>query len=318
MTTREKNREMFERSSPDTTAAAIRWLEAAKGKGDDRFFLWVHYQDPHGPYAPPPDVAAQFPPRATATTLLQIGTTNKGKGQIPRYQAIDGERDPEAYRARYDAEIRWFDQGFGRLIEWLRTNGWFDDALVVFTADHGESLGEHDYWFCHGENVYREVVRVPLIVHYPRGTSGPALGRSTALVGHLDLWPTLIGAFGLEAAPNRGVSLLGATLPSGRVVPQTMGAPGSGARWVGVTDEQYRLILPPRAAPQLYDVRADPLELVDLAASHGDVVESLAKRYQAFLRTDARKSLLEMPAPIDPEREKALEHLGYTDGDDPK
>ena len=56
------------------------------------------------------------------------------------YQAVDGERDPERYRVRYDGEVRYFDAQFGRLIAWLETNGWYDDALIVFTSDHGESI----------------------------------------------------------------------------------------------------------------------------------------------------------------------------------
>ncbi len=324
MTSKEKNRDSFERLAPETTAAAIRWLEERKRGGDDRFFMWIHYQDPHGPYAPPDDLAAKFPRATSDEHALTLGTTNKGKGQLPAYQALDGELDPAFYRARYDAEIASFDRGFATLIDWLERNAWYDDALIVFTADHGESLGEHDYWFCHGENVQREVVRVPFIVHYPRGTQGPKVEardgqrRTSTLVSHLDLWPTLIEAFGIAPTPNRGASLLHDTLPSERVFLQTLGLPGAPNRCVGVSDSTHHLVLAPQSAPRLFDVASDPGELHDLAPTSPELVERLLDAQRAFLAQHARTPLKALQPTADSKAEQALRKLGYTDGDDHK
>src|SRR6185436_46435 len=207
------SRDVYERLAPATTDAALGWLEERKAAGEDRFFLWVHYQDPHGPYRPPAELEARFERAATDEAELAAGTTQRGLGQIPAYQVHDSERRPEPYRARYDAEIAYFDEHLGRLLDWLRASDWLIDALVVFTADHGESLGEHGYWFCHGENLHREVVRVPLVVRFPEGSAhvrGEPGSRIASPSGHMDLWPTIVAAFGASPGECRGLSLFGA------------------------------------------------------------------------------------------------------------
>jgi arylsulfatase A-like enzyme len=321
MTTKEGNRDAWERTAPATTDAAIAWLER-EARADQPFFLWVHYQDPHGPYLPPPEMLARFERPPTDEPPLGLGDTHKGHHFLPAYQAIDGERRPEVYRARYDAEIATFDQSLGRLLDWLRAKAWVDDALIVVSADHGESLGEHEYWFCHGENVWREVVRVPLVVRFPKGARHVAseardgYARVGALAGHLDLWPTILEALGLEGPPNRGTSLFAEHLPEGRVNTQTFGVPGSPQRWTAVSDGRRRLVIEGHLPPRLFDVASDPGETRDLASSSPQEVAELAALGQRFVATHASK-------PLDPARQKggereqhALEKLGYTDGDE--
>ena len=92
MLDKEPNRESFERLAPATTDAAIRWLEKERAKQDDRFFLWVHFQDPHGPYTPPQEFVVPERQAARGEPMLPFGTTNKGKGQLPKYQRIGDEQ----------------------------------------------------------------------------------------------------------------------------------------------------------------------------------------------------------------------------------
>lgn len=322
MTVKEANRDLYERFAPDTTAAAVRWLEGEKRDGNDRFFLWVHYQDPHGPYRPPPDVLKRFERPMTDEAKLPFGKTVKGKGQIPSYQVLGDEAEPEYYRMRYDAEIAYFDEGFGRLIAELRRLDWFEDALIVFSADHGESLGEHDYWFCHGENLYLEEVRVPLAIHFPRGAAHVAGSpsergeRVTDLVGHLDLWPTILEALGLPSPANRGTSLFREKLPTGRLTSQTFGRPNSPNRWEAVGDAEYRLVMPRGAAPQLFDYARDPGELHDLAPSQPERVASLVERLREYLEGHKSAPLTEIDVKPDDRTKKALKTLGYTEGDE--
>ncbi len=314
MRSREANREKnFERVSPDTAQAAIDWLETQKSSGTDRFFLWVHFQDPHGPYTPPAEIAREFLPEPTGEQPLTAGTTQKGKGQLPSYQRIDEKLDPAFYRAQYDAEIRYFDQGFGALVAWLRASNWYDDALIVFTADHGESLGEHDYWFCHGENVHREQVRVPLVVHYPKASRRPS-ARVETLVSHLDLWPTILEAFALPPRPNRGVSLFRDEVPRDRIAVHTLGLPGAANRWEGITSDRLRCVIEGREPPRLYEI-SDRLEADDLAARLPERVADLLQARQTFLSSHVAPTLdaQEMRAGADDEH--ALKKLGYTDGD---
>ena len=342
MTVKEIHRDLYERLAPDTTAAATRWLEQAKSTGRDRFFLWVHFQDPHGPYRPPADVLKRFERPMTDEPPLPIGATVKGKGQIPLYQVEDGETRPEAYRMRYDGEIAYFDAGFGALLDEIKKLGWFDDSLIVFTADHGESLGEHGYWFCHGENLYDEEVHVPLAIHFPRGAkhvAGVASAnvasadvaranvpranvardrgeRVEELVGHLDLWPTILEALGLPPHENRGASLFREALPRDRVGVQTFGRSGFSNRWESVGDGRYRLVLSAGAQPQLFDLASDPKELVNLASKDPARVADLEKRMHAYVESHKSAPLRELDVKPDERTKRGLKALGYTDGED--
>lgn len=318
MPEREGQRESYERRASETTDAALEWLASAPSSADARTFLWVHYQDPHGPYTPPKEMLAALERPLTTEVELPIGATRSGKGQIPHYQAVDGERAPESYRKRYDGEIRHFDTHFGRLIESLKQRSWYDDALIVFSADHGESLGEHGYWFCHGENVHREVVRVPLIVKYPRGAARPAWaanGRVSELVSLLDIGPTVLEALGVAVRASRGASLLASSLPSNRVVSQAVGQPGTPERWFGASDGRWRLIQEGRLAPRLFDLSNDAGEEHDLAAAQPQLARELAQRVQTFIAERKERPHVPVTMEATSENERALNRTGYA-GDD--
>ncbi|MGQ0553909.1 MAG: sulfatase [Planctomycetota bacterium] len=334
MTAAELNRtDNFDRLAPDTTDAALAWLEQRRAAAEDQFFLWVHYQDPHGPYTPPPEYHAHIAEGALHAALaagtadeptVAAGRTNKGKGQIPAYQVLGEERRPSVYRERYDAEIAFFDAALGSLLDWLEQAGWLDEALVIFTADHGESLGEHGYWFCHGENLHREVVRVPLIVRFPRplGAEGaPNLSAATPLAGrrplasHLDLFPTVLEAFGLPARATAGRSLFGADESAPRALVHTLGKPGTKRRWEGLSDGRYRLLMEAQI-PRLYDLVADPEELRDIAGSEPERVRAMGKTLRqtlASLRPIATQLSVRQLSEQDTE---AFNALGYTGGGD--
>jgi arylsulfatase A-like enzyme len=137
-------------------------------------------------------------------------------------------------------------------------------------------------------------------------------------VSHLDLWPTLIGAFGVQAASNRGTSLLVDRLPQGRVSSQSLNLPGSPGRWVGISSETHHLVLAPQSAPKLFDIVADPFELHDLAAQAPEIVRSMTDSQRAFLAAHARAALKALQPKADSAAEQALKKLGYTEGDDHK
>jgi arylsulfatase len=306
----ETNRPYLQRSGEATTDAAIRWLASDPNRAEKPFFLWVHYQDPHGPYTPREPFASQFAsPIPPDEPELPLGTSESPRGQIPAIQVVDGERHPSSYRNRYDAEIREFDEAFGRFLRWLKEHGLYEDTLLVFTADHGESLGEHGIWFAHGENLHVEELHVPLVL---RGPGIPRGARRTEPACHLDLWPTLLEAFGLPPRANRGASLLSATLPRDRALPHSLGKIGERGRATAITVGAWRLVLEEGAKPALYDRSDDSGEVRDLAASEPDRLRALLAACGATFgaRTSAAAEL------VDPDAKKKLEKLGYTTGDE--
>lgn len=316
----EHNRLVRERDAVHTTDAALRWL-AGQAASDARFFLWVHYQDPHGPYRAPEVDQRLFAREHAGERELPAGRDPSGAGQIPDYQLLEDLRQPGAYVDRYDAEIHHFDAELGRLLDGLRGRGLLDDTLLVVTADHGESLGEHDWWFCHGETLQRELVRVPLLVRPPHAGRAPgnpvATGRrETELVSYLDLWPTVLEALELPPVENGGLSLLARDRPATRVALQQLGSTAFGREWYAVTDGRWRLVVPGLASAQLFDERLDPLEQHDLAASEPARVRALRERREHSLADRPAEHHEGVPRERDAATQRALRAAGYTLGAD--
>ena len=159
---------------------ALRWLDARRGFPA---FLYVHTMDPHVPYAPPPPFDRKYEPPPA-----------------PDHPAVDPRsdykepKDRERMIAQYDGDIAYGDQEFGRFIRGLQARGLYDDALVVFVADHGEEFLDHGQ-FLHGKSVFDELVHVPLIVKFPdRRDAGARVKQQVQLV---DLVPTVLQSQGL-------------------------------------------------------------------------------------------------------------------------
>jgi len=174
-----------QRTAEKTTDSALAWL----GRHSDRpFFLWVHYYDCHGDYAPGPFFESLFaggPPGPMAPLE-----------SIPKYQRLGGETDAAVYVARYDGEIRRVDAQVTRLLQRLEAMGHREQTLVAVTSDHGESLTEHDYYFDHGNELYMPSMSVPLVL---AGPGVPATGRRVAGMARLpDVMPTLLELLGQQ------------------------------------------------------------------------------------------------------------------------
>jgi arylsulfatase len=175
---REPHRPIFERVAGKTTDAALRWLHEDRNP-EQPLFLWVHYIDPHGPYRPPEPFGG---------SLSHEGRVRLEPRRVLRYQREPGVTDALDYVDRYDEEVAYLDAHVGRLLDGYAARWPIDAALVVFTADHGESMLEHERWFTHGYHVYEEIVRVPLMLRGP----GVRPGRFAMLASGIDLAPTLL------------------------------------------------------------------------------------------------------------------------------
>lgn len=206
MTRHERNRPgLTEREARATTDAALAWL----GQTRPPRFLWVHYQDPHGPYDPP---GAAPPVPAAQGRVLPLLRNHSGKHGIPAYQFLPGVQGLDAYAERYRAEIRYLDGELARLLVAL------PDAGVLVTADHGEAFGEDDYYLAHGHSLGLEQLRVPLLWRPPGGVEPR---RVDVPVGGVDVAPTLLAAAGLPASAQfqgRALPLSDEEAPRDRVL----------------------------------------------------------------------------------------------------
>ena len=195
------------------------------GRTDDApFFLWLHLYDPHDPYAPP-------------EPFLSMSARP------------------------YDGEVAYTDALLGGFRQYLEDRGLLDDSLIILTGDHGEGLGDHGE-LAHGFFIYDSTIHVPLIIRPPGAVSG---GRVVdAAVSHVDLYPTVLDAVGIDPPrPVHGQSLMafvrGGDSPMDREVYSESLYPLLHYGWAplrSVRTDQYKLISAPR--PEVFDLAADP------------------------------------------------------------
>jgi arylsulfatase A-like enzyme len=176
-----------------------------EGRRRRPFLLWLHYVSPHAPYTPPPPYDTAFLD-ASARAGPRLPTVPGLHGGIPRQWAVRGQDRLGYYVAQYDGEIAAVDQEVGRVIDGLRESGAMGRTVVVLTSDHGESLGEHGYYFDHGEDVFEPSLAIPLLVVGP----GAAPGRRVdAFASTLDIVPTILDGVKVSYPPDlAGTSLL--------------------------------------------------------------------------------------------------------------
>jgi arylsulfatase A-like enzyme len=205
----ERNRPGFvERDARSTCDAALAWAQVA---AEPPWFMWVHFQDPHGPYEPPDASPVYDEPGGTPLPVLE--KDNSGLGGIPAYQALPGVFTREAYEGRYVDEIRYLDEHLKRLVEGLDALG--SPPAVLVTADHGEAFGEDGYYFAHGHSVGLDQIRVPLLWR-PAVPTAPAVVRTP--VSLVDVAPTLLRIAGLEtpsAWRGQPLPVAGSDAPAG-------------------------------------------------------------------------------------------------------
>jgi arylsulfatase A-like enzyme/cytochrome c-type biogenesis protein CcmH/NrfG len=242
-----------ERPAAATTDAAIAWLRTAPGP----WFLWIHYYDPHSPYA-----------------------------------------------GSYHAEVAAVDGAIGRLRAAARGN----DTLTIFTADHGESLGDHGE-ATHGFFVYDSTMLVPLIFHAPGRV---AAGESGAAARLIDVAPTLLDLLGMPALDGADGISLTATLRGERqeIPPAYLETyqPWTSYGWSplrAVRHDGWKWIAAPR--PELYQLTSDPGEGRNVFHAEHTKVRELERVRRAVSAMPAKAA----PGSADPEALAKLRSLGY-------
>ena len=287
-------------------------LREPAGEPDPPWLLWVHYQDPHGPYTPPPDHAQrarQLEPEAGRLEVLQ---SNHGGAGIPAYQALGDERDVADYRAAYRGEVAYTDAEIGRLLEGLAERQLLRSTLIAFTADHGEALGEHEVYFAHGHDLTDELVRVPLLLRGP----GLEPGRRQDVVSLLDLYPTLLRQLGVpEAGGASGRDLLAPGAEQTDSVPYLDTLSYGPMQRSGLVAEGYKLILTWQDGVWRARLFRRGHEQVDLSAPAAELAARLRARLgglQQQMLLARRPEQIQQLMPVERAR---LEALGYGTSD---
>jgi arylsulfatase A-like enzyme len=288
-------------------AAALAWLDARAGERP--FLLYLHATDVHSPYRPEPAFRARFLDLVPSDAELQ--RLDRRLERSPERLSADEAR---TLSGLYDAEVAQWDEAFGQLWAALRARGDDADTVVAFTADHGEEFHDHG-GVEHGNTLYQEQVRVPLIVRLPAGRDG---GRMVdALVRTVDVFPTLLDVAGL--APDG--------LTSGRAVVSARGAIDVMSAPEAVTSTQFtrreveaivlppwKVVFPPPGAKrevEVYDLASDPGETRDVSTEH-PVLVGYARQQLAAQKARAPSARSARPEPpVAQDVLERLRQLGY-------
>ena len=253
-------------SSDALNAEIFPWLEAHR---KEPFFLYVHSVDPHEPFTAPEG------------TLEPLGADPK----------VDG----------YDAEIRFNDGQLRRLHEKLTELDLTEDTLLVVTADHGESFGEHGL-YGHGTNVYQDEVRIPLILFHPGRLAPERIDEPVQLI---DLMPTLLTYLDIDFDPGwlQGSDVLDReargtprqVFLSRFVYPEDMNVQRfNDVEYYSVIEGGWKLIVSEsgdRPVPgfELYDLAVDPEEERNLGESESDRIEAPYRALKTFIEAQSRR-----------------------------
>ena len=299
-------------STADHTQLVLDWLDRHQSQD---FFLWVHYLDPHAPYAPPSEYLAGEPPAG-------IGTAFEGQKETMEGLVVTTNDQRRWVRSLYDAETRYVDANVGRIVGALKERSLYDDTLIVLTADHGEEFWEHGS-LGHGHSMYQELLEVPLIMKLPssRRASGEEEVASVVStpVSTVSVAPTVLDVAGIPYSPRE--------MSAGSLAPALDGNPLAPTPIVSTAQmlfdrretvlfDRYRYIVSTLdGRVELYDHAADPGEQRSIAESSPELVArgaALLAAHTADARTLARRlGLQDSTRDVDEATLRRLRSLGY-------
>jgi arylsulfatase A-like enzyme len=262
-----------ERPAGAVADAALRYIDTLKP--GERYFLWVHFYDPHYPHEIQPEFAFE-----------------------------GGEK--------YDVEIRYCDAQVERIVRRLAERKLAEKLVVAVTSDHGESFEEHGEE-SHGIFVYDSTMRVPLIVAPPPAGTPPGT-RSTALVSNVDLTATLLDRLGIARTEMPAVLTPPLPTDAGdeeRALYMESLTPFYDHRWhplQAVVWRGFKFIRTRRS--ELYSLNDDPGELVDLVARSSERAEQLSRRLDGLL-VEHKPLPWEDAGVLSPEDRERLAALAY-------
>jgi len=332
----------IENDDSETPYMTSRAIEFMKQAGDTPWCLHLSYIKPHWPYIAPAPYNDMYGPEHVIPVARHVREQEEAhpvfqafmEGRIGKAFSRDEVR--EAVIPAYMGLIKQCDDQMGRLFQWLKNTGKWDDTLIVLTSDHGDYLGDH--WMGEKDLFHEPSVKIPLIIRDPSDNANPTRGTTCdALVEGIDLAPTFVDVAGGEPRPHilEGRSLLPwlhgeapewreyavseydyATNPG---VAKLAKDPSS-ARLFMIADKRWKFMHAEGMRPQLFDMENDPQEYVDLGTDpeHTQVIDMMYRRLGEWGRRLSQRTT-KSDAQIVEERTRSAKRgitLGVYDEDD--
>lgn len=269
----------FERPTGDVIESAIKWFSDNRKKN---IFIWVHLFDPHSKYMPPKPFNSIY------------------KGRL------------------YDGEVAYVDHSLGELFKRIEKWRILNDTLIIITADHGESLGEHNY-SGHGTNLYDQSMRIPLIISYPSLLPQRRVVKN--LVRSIDIMPTVLDILEITSSSNiQGLSLTPLIFQNdnsdikltsyGETLYPKLRFGGEELRSYQTEKWKYiRYIEDDKIVKEeMFDMQNDPKELINLADKKEILIEKFSHKLNDLMKV---KGTSDTALTMDKETENKLKSLGY-------
>ena len=314
----------LERSADQTTSLANAFLEE-HGNTQKPFFLWVHYIDNHTPYKAPGKFSRMYYPSGKDPKAVHIKSLQRTWSAFPKTHQnnvhvdkwLSGITDIEYVISQYKGSVSWLDQQLKPLFQTMSQKNLWENTIFVFTSDHGESLGEHNLWFCHG-GLFEPTVRIPLILYYPGVPKNLAISDPVDLV---DIKPTILSLLRLPIGQElRGDDLIalinGTQISYSEVLLQHTGNSLRGLvtrHYKFIThlknQDEYPFYPIEKGKIELYDLSSDPDELNNLAQDLPELVKQFHVRLEHY--QPRRNFQHRQEGVVDPKVQDRLRALGY-------
>lgn len=204
-------------------------MALVKNRLKEPFFLWIHNEEPHSPYLPPENYFREFYHNSVLPTVYSFidrSIRRPWEVEEEKYDQFNkdllkksktsatyhiygrtvelGDEELEQLKARYLGNIKYADEHFGRFLSYIRAQPFFENTILIITADHGESLGSHDI-FDHND-LFQDIIQVPLLLRLPGRNRRQIIDKPVELV---DIYPTLMELLGFSVERKiRGENLL--------------------------------------------------------------------------------------------------------------
>lgn len=272
---------------------ALSWLDADQG-GEN--FMFIGLIGPHATYYPHSEYFNRYyqdglyrsSPFQSVTTkmephyrLTKDSFDGEAKVQDPTMPYYD---DARVYQASYDSELAYTDEQLGRLISYLKSNGLYDDSLIIVTSDHGETMSEGSEYFTHGDNLYQRETNVPLLIKLPHQYESNTV---TQWVSTLDIFPTVFEYLGMSSQGQEGSSLLPLIYgqDNGRDKSVVSYVVSPQATQYSIIHDGLKLIKYVRDGQpttyELFNLADDPNERLDISCQYPELVRRLDERLSA-------------------------------------